>query len=209
MIVQGSAEWFATRCGKVTASRVADIAAKTKSGWGAGRKNYMAQLIAERLTGTVADSFSSTAMQHGTDTEPKARIAYEFLTGNVVDQIGFVDHPEIEMTGASPDGLVLVKGLTEIKCPNTATHIDTLLNKSVPKKYITQIQWQLACTKREWCDFVSFDPRMPENLNIWIRRIERDKERIAELETLVIEFQNELAAKIADLELINKTESAA
>ncbi len=199
-IIQGTDAWFATRCGKVTASRVADVIAQTKSGWGASRGNYMAQLIAERLTGTVADSFSNAAMQWGTDIEPKARIAYEFHTDSAVTEIGFVDHPSIQMSGASPDGLVSTSGLVEIKCPNTATHIDTLLNQRVPGKYITQMQWQMACCGRDWCDFVSFDPRMPENLNIWIRRVDRDDGKIAELEAMVGEFLNELRDKVEALQ---------
>ena len=206
MIIQGSDEWFATRCGKVTASRVADVIAKTKSGWGASRKNYMAQLIAERLTNTVADSFSNAAMQWGTDTEPKARVAYEFLTGEAVKEIGFVDHPTIPMTGASPDGLVGIEGMVEVKCPLTATHIDTLLSQKVPTKYDTQMQWQMACANRNWCDFMSFDPRMPEHLNSWIHRVERDDERIKELEEMVAEFLVELGDKV---DALNKLEKAA
>ena len=144
MIVQGSPEWFAARLGKVTASKVSDVVAKTKSGWGASRANYMAALIAERLTQTPADSFSNAAMQWGTEQEPLARVAYEFFTGRDVEQVGFVDHPSIPMTGASPDGLVGEDGLVEIKCPNTATHIDTLLDGKVPGKYVIQMQWQMA-----------------------------------------------------------------
>ncbi|MBC8157935.1 MAG: YqaJ viral recombinase family protein [Alphaproteobacteria bacterium] len=205
---QGTEEWFAARCGKVTASRVADVIAKTKSGWGASRANYMAQLIAERLTNTVADSYTNAAMQWGSDTEPRARLVYELKTGALVEQVGFVDHPIINNTGASPDGLVGTEGMTEIKCPNTATHIDTLLNEKVPGKYITQMQWQMACAERDWCDFVSFDPRMPEHLNIWIHRIERDEEKIAELENLVAEFLEELRDKVEALNNIEKEAAA-
>ena len=205
---QGTEEWFAARCGKVTASRVADVIAKTKSGWGASRANYMAQLIAERLTNTVADSYTNAAMQWGSDTEPRARLVYELKTGALVEQVGFVDHPIINNTGASPDGLVGIDGMTEIKCPNTATHIDTLLNEKVPGKYITQMQWQMACAERDWCDFVSFDPRMPEHLNIWIHRIERDGKKIAELENLVAEFLEELRDKVDALNNIEKEAAA-
>ena len=205
---QGTEEWFAARCGKVTASRVADVIAKTKSGWGASRANYMAQLIAERLTNTVADSYTNAAMQWGSDTEPRARLVYELKTGVLVEQVGFVDHPIINNTGASPDGLVGTEGMTEIKCPNTATHIDTLLNEKVPGKYITQMQWQMACAERDWCDFVSFDPRMPEHLNIWIHRIERDEKKIAELEKLVAEFLEELRDKVEALNNIEKEAAA-
>lgn len=198
-IAQGSDEWFAARCGKVTASRISDVIAKTKSGWGASRGNYMSQLICERLTGTVADSFTNAAMQWGTETEPEARKAYAFFMDHPVEQVGFIDHPKIEMTGASPDGLILDSGLVEIKCPNTATHIDTLLNGKISAKYITQMLWQMACTGREWCDFVSYDPRLPEEHKFFCERVERDDKRVSELEEMVAEFLTELDAKINKL----------
>jgi putative phage-type endonuclease len=201
-LVQGSDEWFQARLGKVTASRVADVIARTKSGWGAGRANYMAQLIAERLTGEVAPSYTNAAMQWGIDTESQARAAYEFHTDQTVKEIGFKTHMRIKQSGASPDGLVGERGLVEIKCPNTATHIDTLLGQAVPKKYLTQIQWQLACTGRDWCDFVSFDPRMPEGMALWIMRIERDEQTIVQLESSVFDFLEELDRKIDQLKRI-------
>lgn len=198
-IIQGTPEWFAVRVGKVTASRVADVVAKTKTGWGASRANYMAELIAERLTGEVAPSFTSTAMQWGTEMEPLARDAYEFRTDATVETVGFVAHPSILMSGASPDGLVGFDGLIEIKCPNTATHIDTLMGDSIASKYETQMQWQMACTGRKWCDFVSFDPRMPESMRLFIRRVNRDDKRISELELLVCDFLEEIKAKVQQL----------
>ena len=196
---QGSAEWLQARCGKVTASRVADVAAETKAGWGASRKNYMADLIAERLTGQPASSFSNEAMRWGTDTEPQARAAYEFFHDVAVVQVGLINHPDIPKSAASPDGLVSDDGMVEIKCPNTATHIDTLLSGKIPAKYDTQMQWQMACTGRAWCDFVSFDPRMPEHLSMFVRRVERNEERIAELSEIVGTFLTELDAKITEL----------
>lgn len=200
-IVQGSPEWFAVRLGKVTASRVADVIAKTAKGWGAGRANYMAELVAERLTQTSGEKFSSSAMQWGTEKEPDARAAYVFMKDVDVEEIGFVPHPTIAMTGASPDGLVGTDGLIEIKCPNTATHLDTLLSGTVPAKYVTQMLWQMACTGRKWCDFVSFDPRMPEGrMRLFVQRVERDDEVIAGLERDVTEFLAELDAKIESLE---------
>jgi putative phage-type endonuclease len=207
-LVQGSDEWFQARLGKVTASRVADVIARTKTGWGASRANYMAQLIAERLTGEVAPSYSNAAMQWGIDTEPKARAAYEFHTDAQVKEIGFKTHTRIKQSGASPDGLVGEHGLVEIKCPNTATHIDTLLGQAVPKKYLTQIQWQLACTGRQWCDFVSYDPRMPEGLALWIERVERDEQTIVHLEDTVFDFLKELDRKVADLQKLTTKETA-
>jgi putative phage-type endonuclease len=191
-LIQGSPEWFAARLGRVTASRVADVIAKTKTGWGASRANYAAQLVAERLTGEVGDKFTNAAMQWGTDTEPHARAAYEFIHGHDVRLVGFVPHPSIEMAGASPDGLVGDDGLVEIKCPNTATHIETLLGSSVPGKYIAQMQWQMACTGRAWCDFVSFDPRLPESMRLFVRHADRDNAYIASLEKMIVEFLGEV-----------------
>jgi len=199
MIEQNSPEWFAERLGKVTASRVADVIAKTKSGPAASRSNYMAQLVCERLTGEVAESFTSKEMQWGTDQEPNARAAYEFRTDSTVELIGFVPHPRIADSGASPDGLVGSDGLLEIKAPNSATHIETLLGRSVPGKYLTQIHWQLACTGRQWCDYVSFDPRLPESMSLFVARVERDPAVIADLEKQVSEFLAELARKVSDL----------
>ena len=196
---QGTEEWRLARCCKVTASRVADIIAKTKSGYSTSRANYMAELICERLTGRPTEGFVSSAMQHGIATEPEARAAYEGAIGALALEVGFVPHNTISMAGASPDGLVGDGGLVEIKCPMTATHIDTLLSGFVPNKYINQMQWQMACTGRQWCDFVSFDPRMPEGMQIWIKRVERDNVLIAELEKEVISFLSELDDKIVQL----------
>lgn len=198
-IVQGSEEWKAIRCGRVTASRVADVVARTKTGYGASRANYMAELIAERLTGVPAEGYTNAAMQWGLDNEAQARREYEFAVDVDVAEVGFVMHPKIGQSGASPDGLVGDMGLVEIKAPNTATHIDTLLSQTVAGKYITQIQWQLACTGRAWCDFVSFDPRMPEAMRLWVLRVRRDEARIAELEKEVEAFLSELDGKVREL----------
>lgn len=197
---QGTEEWAQARLGKVTASRVSDVIAKTRSGWAASRKNYAAELIAERLTGTPTQSYTNAAMQWGLDTEPQARAAYEFFRDASVQEVGFMEHLEIPMTGASPDGLVGEDGMVEIKCPNTATHIDTLLNKAIPDKYIVQMQWQMRCADRQWCDYVSFDPRMPESLRLFVERIKRDDDRIGELEAAVIEFLSEIDDTIEALE---------
>lgn len=191
-IIQGSPEWHAIRLGKVTASRVADVIAKTKNGPAASRKNYMAELVIERLTGHVADGYTSVAMQWGTDTEPQARLAYEFHRNVDVVQVGFIPHPRIADSGASPDGLVEDNGLVEIKCPQSATHMETLDSGIVPAKYITQMQWQMACTGREWCDFVSFDPRFPAPMQFFVKRVERNDEMIRMLEEEVEQFLTEL-----------------
>ena len=197
---QRTDEWFKSRLGKVTASRVTDVMARTKAGWGAGRANYMAQLISERLTGEQQSSFSNAAMQWGTDTEPQARAAYTLITGRTVEEVGFVDHPAIEMSGASPDGLVGDSGLVEIKCPNTATHLETLITGAVPTKYRKQMLWQMACTGRAWCDFASFDPRVPFEMQLFVQRVELDPADLAETEAAVREFLAETAAKITELE---------
>ena len=193
---QGTDDWFAARLGKVTASRIADVVAKTKTGVSASRGNYMAQLIVERMTGKPTESYSNTAMQWGTSTEPLARAAYEMTTDLMVDEVGFVEHESLSMCGASPDGLVGDNGLIEIKCPNTATHIETLINGTIDNRYMLQMQWQMACTDREWCDFVSFDPRMPEALQLKIIRVNMNEMLIAELENQVEQFLNEVQEKV-------------
>lgn len=198
-IQQGSPEWFAQRCGRVTASRISDIKAKTKSGVSASRKNYMAQLICERLTGRVEETYKSAPMQRGNDLEPKARAVYIIETGYDVTETGMIAHPFIEMSGASPDGLVGERGLVEIKCPNTATHIDFLRSGKPKPEYLLQMLWQMACTGREWCDFVSYDDRLPENLAYKCIRIERDNGKIAEIEADVGSFLAELDAILEDL----------
>jgi len=198
-VEQGAPEWFAARLGNVTASRVADVIAKTKSGYSASRENYMAQLICERMTNTVAESYTNAAMAWGTETEPLARAAYESYADVLVDEVGYIPHPTIERAGASPDGLVGLYGLLEIKCPNSSTAIETLLTQTVPAKYITQMQWQMACTGRIWCDFVSFDPRLPSGLQMFVKRVEFDAEYVAMLKEEVTKFLTELDAKISKL----------
>ena len=196
---QRSAEWFAARLGKATASKIADLMATTKSGPAASRANYAAQLVAERLTGEPAESFTSPAMQWGTDTEAEARAAYCFFRDAEVVEVGFVDHPTVPNSGASPDGLVGTDGLLELKCPNTATHIATLTGKSVPGKYVKQIMWQMACTGRQWCDFASYDPRLPESMRLIVIRLHRDDAMIAEIEAAVTTFLSEVDETVASL----------
>ena len=198
-IVQGTDEWKRLRLGKVTASRVADVIAKTKSGFSASRSKYAAQLIRERLTGVPVESYTNVAMQWGTETEPEARSAYEFNRAETVVEVPFVPHPTIGDSGASPDGLVGDDGLIEIKCPETDTHIETLIGAAVPGKYVTQMQWQMACTGRKWVDFVSYDPRMPESMRFFCQRVHRDDAIIEELEKEIVTFLNEVRGKVAEL----------
>lgn len=198
---QRTPEWFVERMGKVTGSRIADVVARTKSGYGASRANYMAQLLVERLTLTPSESYINSAMQWGIDHEPLARAAYEFLYDRKVELVAFVEHPVINMAGCSPDGFVGDEGLVEFKCPNTATHIETLLTGKVDQKYIHQMQWQMACTDRRWCDFVSFDPRLPAKLQMWRKRVTRDDKVIEMLENETMKFLQDLDDKV---EALNK-----
>ncbi len=159
----------------------------------------MAELIAERLSGTRTEGFTNAAMQWGTETEPEARSAYQFHINARVVQVGFIPHPSIADTGASPDGLVGDDGLVEIKCPNTATHIETLRGGSLPEKYFLQMQWQMACTGRDWCDFASYDPRLPESMRLFVDRVKRDDAAISAIEKDVSEFLTELREIVRDL----------
>lgn len=200
---QGTPEWLAERAGHVTASRIADVMAKVKSGEAAARANYRAELVAQRLTGMIDQGFSSSAMERGTEYEPIARAAYEIAIGDDVEQCGFIKHPSIEWSGASPDGLVCDDGLVEIKCPNTATHIGYILQGSAPAKYQPQMLWQMECTGRAWCDFVSYDPRMPEHLQLFIVRFNRDELRLEEIRREVNLFLSEIEETIAKLSALS------
>lgn len=191
MSEQLTEEWFADRLGFATASHFGDIMARTKSGWAASRKNYAAQLVCEILTGEREEGWTSKEMAWGIDYEPVARVAYELSTGNTVDEVGFIKHAVLR-AGASPDGLIGSDGVLEIKCPNTATHIETLTKRTVPYQYKWQVQGQLWITGRKWADFVSYDPRMPEGAQLIIVRVERDDEAIGDLEDSVINFIDEV-----------------
>jgi putative phage-type endonuclease len=188
MINQGTEEWFNARLGKVTASRLNDALATTKTGEGAGRISYRLELVTERLTGQKTESYTNSYMQWGTEQEPFAREAYEALKSEFVVETGFHDHPSIPMSGASPDGLIGEDGLIEIKCPSSTTHISYLADGKVPAKYKKQMMWQMACTGRKWVDFVSFDPRLPENLRLFVVRFEPTAQEIAEVEAQVVDF---------------------
>ncbi len=199
MIEQGTPEWHALRVGKATASRVADIIRKTKSGVSASRARYMGELVAERLTGRPTESFKSADMDWGHATEAEAREVYAFERDATLEAVAFVDHPTIPMAGASPDRLVSTDGLLEIKCPATHTHLATLLGASIESDYLTQMQWQMACTGRQWCDFVSYDPRLPGEMALFVKRVQRDEAVIRELEAEVSKFLNEVSTTVSKL----------
>ena len=194
---QGSSEWLAARAGKVTASRINDVmASKTTAAY----RDYRAQIVAEILTGQPQESgFTNAAMQWGTEQEKFARAEYELACDWTVDEIGIVLHPTIERGAASPDGLVSTNGLVEIKCPKTATHLQTLITKKQPRQYENQMLWQMACTGRQWCDFVSYDPRLPEDLQLFVHRFDRDQERIDAIEEAVKQFLNEVNEMIDNI----------
>jgi len=205
MIEQRTEEWFQQRLGKVTASRISDVIAKTKTGVSTSRQNYLIQLVSERLTGKKGDSYVNQAMLDGIERESAARALYMLNRDVSVTEVGFFDHPIIKNSGASPDGAVNAEeegkyaGLIEIKCPIETTHTNTLMSKSVPSKYVPQMQWQLACTGARWVDFVSFNPNFPAELQIFVARVDRDDSYIAELEAEVIKFLDEVDQTILKL----------
>ena len=200
MIAQGTPEWLAERAGKVTASMISAVLMKPET---AGYRDYQAQLVAELLTGKPQGSdYSNANMVYGTETEPLARSAYEVHTDFVVDEVGLCQHPTITRSGASPDGLVSTDGLVEIKCPKVSTHIDYVLAGVVPSKYKNQMMWQMACTGRQWCDFVSYRPDLPANLQLFIVRFQRDPARILELEAAVVAFLNAVDVMLLKLKKV-------
>ena len=194
--------WYQARLGRLTASRMADVLAKTKTGYSTSRENYAMELALERITGQRQEGFNSAAMQWGTDTEPAARSAYEMQAGVLVQEVGFVPHPEIDMSGASPDGLIGTDGLIEIKCPDSKQHLSYLRGKTPPKKYQPQMLWQLACTRRAWCDFASYDPRMPEGLQLFVVRFTPTADDLATVEIEARKFLDEVAAIVQEIEEI-------
>ena len=203
-IIQGTDEWFDVKSGKVSASSVANCMMKDST---AGFRNYRAKLVAERLTGEREETFTSSEMQWGIDQEEFARAAYELETCNDVQEVGFVDHGSIESFGCSPDGLVGDDGLVEIKCPKTATHMDYLLAGNMPKDHIKQVQTQLVCTGRKWCDFVSYDPRMPIELQLFVVRVERDEDMITDIEVAVVKFLSEVEDMVESMNILIKRRS--
>lgn len=192
---QGSPEWYAARIGKITGSRFKDVLSTR----GATRANYMRELLLERKTGRAAAGFSNAEMEWGIQTEPQARAYYEGIYEKVncfikVETVGFIDH-RLEQyrgyVGVSPDGLIGRDGCLEIKCPNTDTHREYIAKNALPSKYIPQVQGVLWVTGREWCDFISFDPREPKS-PLFTKRVQRDQPYINKLAAAVDEFIQEM-----------------
>lgn len=197
---QRSSEWYAARLGKVTASRISDVMAKGRSGEPSRtRATYMAELVCERLTGQPHESYQSPDMLRGSDVEAQAKASYSLMHGVDLVDGEFDPHPTIDNSGASPDTLIGNDGLAEFKCPKSGTHIDTLLDEKIDRSYILQMQWQMACTGRKYCDFVSFDPNFPVDMQLFVQRIKRDDVVISEIEAEVRKFLAELAGKIGVL----------
>jgi putative phage-type endonuclease len=200
MIEQRTDAWFLTRLGKITASRISDVMAKTKNGPSVTRNNYLTQLVCERLTGVRAESFTNAAMEWGTATEPMARDAYSAKTGELVTETGFHDHPTIPMSGASPDGLVGIDGLVELKCPSSSVMLDLIYERKIQTRYLLQMQWQMSCANKYWCDFASYDPRLPAHLRLLVIRVKRDDALIATIETEVKNFLAEIELRLESLQ---------
>lgn len=200
---QRSEEWFQARLGKVTASKLSDVMSTTKSGESAYRRTYRHQLVTERLTGKQTEIYINQAMQHGMDTEDEARDFYVFKHADV-KEVGFVDHPTIDMAGASPDGLVGDDGLIEIKCRQPQNHTETLISHQIPSRYKLQMYWQMACTGRKWCDYVSYCPSFPESLKMVVIRLQWDDEQIKLLEESVTKFLTEVEDTVDFIKENNK-----
>jgi exodeoxyribonuclease (lambda-induced) len=197
---QRTDEWFKARLGKVTASKIHDIMIKTKTGESTYKTKYRLQLVTERLTGKVVPVFMNNAMAHGVEYEDEAKLEYanrnKLLVGTDLTDVGMIDHPSIDWSGASPDGMVGNEGLIEIKCPQPITHTTTIETGEISKRYIHQMQWQMSCTGRQWCDFVSYHPDFPDDLKLFVKRVPRDNELIARLEEAVSTFVQEVDFKI-------------
>lgn len=197
---QRSPDWFAARAGRFTGSRFADLMAVTKSGPSTSRKNLIATLAVERLTGACVETYSNGAMQRGNELEPEARAAYEAHTGELVSELAFVIHPRLTFVGVSPDGLVGDDGLVEIKCPAAmGKHLDALLSGAHASEYAWQVQGQLWVTGRRWCDVASYDPRYPDGLQLAIKRVERDEIAIKKLEAECVAAETEVAGMVERL----------
>lgn len=194
------AEWLQARLGKVTSSNIWKVVKRTKTGWSDYRRSHMVELLAEKLTGQPTEYYLSQAMQWGLETEPQARVAYEMRQGVYVETTGFVPHHRIPSAGCSPDGFVGDDGMVEIKCPETRTHIRYLVDAEIDEKYVLQMQWQMACCQRQWCDYVSFDPRLPLSCQLSIKRIHANPDKIADMEKTVIEFLLEMKYAMDALE---------
>jgi putative phage-type endonuclease len=199
-MLQGSEEWRQARSGSIGASDAPSVVRRVKSGgFSADRESLLAVKVLERITNTPVEPYRSAAMLQGTAREPEARMTYALVKGVEVEEIALVPHPTIKGSHCSPDGLVGLDGLVEIKCPMAAQHLDTLLNGQISSDHLTQMMWQMACTGRAWDDFVSYSSDFPGPMQIWIKRVHRDAKRIAELEREIATFIKEIDQRVEQL----------
>jgi putative phage-type endonuclease len=209
---QGSGEWLHARCGLITASRMGDVLAYTKKGEPTQKRiDYGIELVSERLTGMAVDKYVSFAMKEGTRLEPDARTEYELAADVMLDRVGFVLHPTLDFSGASPDGLIDRDGGVEIKCPTRTTHVEYLMAGVVPPEYEPQMVWNMVCCEREWLDFISYCPDFPDPLNRLIVRLHRDEKRVEQITSEVVKFHNEAEAvvlRLRELGALNDTIAA-
>lgn len=206
---QNTPEWHQARAGRCTGSRIADVTAKTKTGVSAVRATYLGELVAERLAGFQSgDGYKSPAMKWGSDNEELACATYGFMYDCEPKKIGFVLHPKWDDAGASPDRLINNDGLIQVKCPNSITHITSLRGGAIDGKYLKQMQWEMLCAERSYCDFVSFDPRFPPEMQLYVQRVHRDDRLIAELEQEVRVFLDEVESTVAELRKLYLKEAA-
>ena len=198
--LQRTPEWDLARLGKITASKVRDVCAKTSAGkYTAARDTYKWNLIKERITGVPVEYRITPPMQWGIDNEGDAKAFYQVLYDVQIEEVGFIPHPDMDFAGASPDGLVGTDGLIEVKCMETVNHLRAIDAGEVPEYYVDQCQWQMACTGRQWCDLVIYDPRLPDDLQMRRFRIRRDEDRIKDIESEVRKFNQEIESIITNI----------
>ena len=193
---QGSEAWRQARCGSIGASDAPRVVRRTKTGYSADRDSLMWDKLIERVTSVPVEITPSKAMLQGTAREPDARVTYSIIKGVEVEQVGLIPHPLIKGAHASPDGYVGTTGLVEIKCPEKKAHGETLINETISNDHIVQMQWQMACTGRHWCDYVSYNPDFPPAMQLWTGRVSRNATLIGELESEIKGFIRELEAKV-------------
>jgi len=195
---QGSDQWLRARIGRITASRISDVMATLKRGGeSAARRNYKMELTAERLTRRAADHYVSYEMQRGSEKESDAKMLYEMATGTMLEPVGFVLHPELDFTGASPDALIGEAGVLEVKCPKTETFLEWLDTRQVPEDYICQMQWEMACTGRQFAHFFAFDDRLPAGHQHIVIEVPRNEEMIQRITGEVVRLNTEIEEFIA------------
>ncbi|AQX28205.1 MULTISPECIES: lambda exonuclease family protein [unclassified Bartonella] len=200
---QRTAEWFQAHLGKVTTSNIYNLLNKTAKGLPTSKyEEYKIKLMTERLVGEISHSYTTSAMQRGIEYEEDALKEYAFIYDTEVTQCGFIQHPTIQMVGASSDGFVGENGLVEIKCPRSVNHLRFWITEKIKPEYLAQMHFQMACTGRQWCDFVSYDPRFSgqsAHLRLKVQRIHRNDEQIEAINQAVETFLEEIEQEIKQI----------